>query len=147
MPMVEIRRLDSNPNVRIYVKFEGFNPTNSFNDRMMGFGSLLDGYVPPILDLSKLDGCEFAKDEDAFLMVKELADKEGIFVGISSGAIMNHVIKIARKMEKGVIVTLFPDSGWKYISECLDGQYVRRIKSVGARKESVWEKQNGVHWH
>ena len=49
---------------------------------LQGLRSLLDGYVPPILDLEKLDSCEFAKDEDAFLMVKELADKEGIFAGI-----------------------------------------------------------------
>ena len=83
--------------------------------------------MPPILDLNKLDCCEFAKDEDAFLMVKELADKEGIFAGISSGAIMHHVIKIARKMEKGVIVTLFPDGGWKYVSEKLWTEDVKVI--------------------
>ena len=94
---------------------------------LQGLRSLLDGYVPPILDLNKLDCCEFAKDEDAFLMVKELADKEGIFAGISSGAIMHHVIKIARKMEKGVIVTLFPDGGWKYVSEKLWTEDVKVI--------------------
>lgn len=94
---------------------------------LQGLRSLLDGYVPPILDLNKLDCCEFAKDEDAFLMVKELADKEGIFAGISSGAIMHHVIKIARKMEKGVIVTLFPDGGWKYVSERLWTEDVKVI--------------------
>jgi len=94
---------------------------------LQGLRSLLDGYVPPILDLEKLDSCEFAKDEDAFLMVKELADKEGIFAGISSGAIMHHVLKIARKMEKGVIVTLFPDGGWKYVSERLWTEDVKVI--------------------
>lgn len=94
---------------------------------LQGLRSLLDGYVPPILDLEKLDCCEFAKDEDAFLMVKELADKEGIFAGISSGAIMHHVLKIARKMEKGVIVTLFPDGGWKYVSERLWTEDVKVI--------------------
>ena len=86
---------------------------------LQGLRSLLDGYVPPILDLNKLDSCEFARDEDAFRMVKELADKEGIFAGISSGAIMHHAIKIAVKMEKGVIVALLPDGGWKYVSERL----------------------------
>ncbi|MEK6583504.1 MAG: cysteine synthase family protein [Nitrospirota bacterium] len=94
---------------------------------LQGLRSLLDGYVPPILDLEKLDCCEFAKDEDAFLMVKELADKEGIFAGISSGAIMHHVLKIARKIEKGVIVTLFPDGGWKYVSERLWTEDVKVI--------------------
>ncbi len=94
---------------------------------LQGLRSLLDGYVPPILDLNQLDYCEFAKDEDSFIMVKELADKEGIFAGISSGAVMHHVIKIARKMEKGVIVTLFPDGGWKYVSEKLWTEDVKDI--------------------
>ncbi len=94
---------------------------------LQGLRSLLDGYVPPILDLNKLDCCEFAKDEDAFMMVKELADKEGIFAGISSGAVMHHVLKIARKMERGVIVTLFPDGGWKYVSERLWTEDVKTI--------------------
>lgn len=94
---------------------------------LQGLRSLLEGYVPPILDLKKLDGNEFCKDEDAFRMVKELADKEGIFAGISSGAIMCHVIKIARKIKKGVIVTLLPDGGWKYVSEHLWTEDVKRI--------------------
>ena len=94
---------------------------------LQGLRSLLDGYVPPILDLNKLDSCEFARDEDAFRMVKELADKEGIFAGISSGAIMHHAIKIAVKMEKGVIVALLPDGGWKYVSERLWTEDVKVI--------------------
>ncbi|MDD5435259.1 MAG: hypothetical protein PH343_07505, partial [Nitrospira sp.] len=94
---------------------------------LQGLRSLLEGYVPPILDLKKLDGNEFCKDEDAFRMVKELSDKEGILAGISSGAIMCHVIKIAKKMKSGVIVTLFPDGGWKYLSEHLWTEDVRTI--------------------
>lgn len=94
---------------------------------LQGLRSLLEGYTPPILDLKKLDGNEFCKDEDAFRMVKELADKEGIFAGISSGAIMCHVIKIARKMKGGVIVTLLPDGGWKYVSEHLWTEDVKKL--------------------
>ncbi|MBI5192994.1 MAG: cysteine synthase family protein [Nitrospirae bacterium] len=94
---------------------------------LQGLRSLLDGYTPPILDIKKLDGNEFCKDEDAFRMVKELADKEGIFAGISSGAIMYHVIKLAKKMKSGVIVTLFPDGGWKYVSERLWTEDVKII--------------------
>lgn len=86
---------------------------------LQGLRSLLDGYVPPILDIKKLDGNEFCRDEDAFRMVKALAEKEGIFAGISSGAIMCHVVKLASKIDRGVIVTLFPDGGWKYVSEHL----------------------------
>ena len=94
---------------------------------LQGLRSLLEGYTPPILDIRKLDGNEFCKDLDAFIMVKELADKEGIFAGISSGAIMCHVIKIAKKIKKGVIVTLFPDGGWKYVSEHMWTEDVKTI--------------------
>jgi len=94
---------------------------------LQGLRSLLEGYTPPILDIKKLDGNEFCKDEDAFRMVKELADKEGIFAGISSGAIMCHVIKMAKKMKEGIIVTLLPDGGWKYVSEHLWTEDVKTI--------------------
>ncbi len=94
---------------------------------LQGLRSLLEGYTPPILDIRKLDGSEFCKDEDAFRMVKELADKEGIFAGISSGAVMCHVLKIAGKMKGGVIVTLLPDGGWKYVSEHLWTEDVKII--------------------
>ena len=94
---------------------------------LQGLRSLLEGYTPPILDIKKLDGNEFCKDEDAFRMVKELADKEGIFSGISSGAIMCHVIKMAKKMKEGIIVTLLPDGGWKYVSEHLWTEDVKTI--------------------
>ena len=94
---------------------------------LQGLRSLLEGYTPPILDIKKLDGNEFCKDEDAFRMVKELADKEGIFAGISSGAIMCHVIKMAKKLKEGIIVTLLPDGGWKYVSEHLWTEDVKTI--------------------
>jgi cysteine synthase B len=94
---------------------------------LQGLRSLLDGYTPPILDLGKLDGNEFVKDEDAFRAVKDLAELEGIFGGISSGAVMYRVIKLARKIPSGVIVTLLPDAGWKYISERLWTEDVKTI--------------------
>jgi len=94
---------------------------------LQGLRSLLEGYIPPILDLKKLDGNEFCKDEDAFRMVKALAHEEGIFAGISSGAIMWYVIKLAKKIERGVIVTVLPDGGWKYVSERLWTEDVHTI--------------------
>ncbi|MBI5197195.1 MAG: PLP-dependent cysteine synthase family protein [Nitrospirae bacterium] len=94
---------------------------------LQGLRSLLEGYTPPILDLNKLDGNEFVKDEDAFRTVKELAEKEGIFGGISSGAVMFRVLKLARKIPSGVIVTLLPDAGWKYLSERLWTDDVKTI--------------------
>ena len=84
---------------------------------LQGLRSLMDGYVPPIFDMSRIDVNEVVKDEDAFLMVKKLAEVEGILCGISSGAVMHRVIKAAERMEHGVIVTILPDGGWKYLSE------------------------------
>ena len=94
---------------------------------LQGLRSLLEGYVPPILDLNKLDGNEFCKDEDAFRMVKALSYEEGIFAGISSGAIMWYVVKLAKKIDRGVIVTVLPDGGWKYVSERLWTEDVHTI--------------------
>jgi len=97
---------------------------------LQGLRSLLEGYTPPILDMSRLDGNEFVKDEDAFRLVKELAEKEGIFGGISSGAVMHRVLRLAKKMTSGVIVTLLPDAGWKYVSERL---WTEDVKAISER--------------
>lgn len=86
---------------------------------LQGLRSVLDGFVPPILDLGKIDENFVVKDEQAFVMVQELLQKEGIFAGISSGAAMHVVHEVAKGMDTGVIVTLFPDGGWKYLSERL----------------------------
>lgn len=84
---------------------------------LQGLRSLMDGYVPPIFDISRIDVNEVVKDEDAFRMVKQLAEVEGILGGISSGAVVYRVLKAAECMENGVIVTILPDGGWKYLSE------------------------------
>tara|TARA_B100000315_G_scaffold218808_1_gene220324 strand:+ start:4149 stop:5093 length:945 start_codon:yes stop_codon:yes gene_type:complete len=84
---------------------------------LQGLRSLMDGYVPPIFDMSRIDMNEVVKDEDAFRMVKQLAAVEGILGGISSGAVVYRAIKAAERMEHGVIVTILPDGGWKYLSE------------------------------
>ena len=83
---------------------------------LQGLRNLTDGFIPPILDLNGIDESYFVQDADAFQGVKELMDKEGIFAGISSGAVMNVVNLISRQMRKGTIVAVFPDGGWKYLS-------------------------------
>ncbi len=83
---------------------------------LQGLRNLTDGFIPPILDLNEIDESYFVQDEDAFRGVKELMDKEGILAGISSGAVMNVVNLISGQMKKGTIVAVFPDGGWKYMS-------------------------------
>jgi cysteine synthase B len=55
--------------------------------------------------------------EDAYTMVRDLARKEGLFVGISSGAAALAALRIAERLEHGVVVTVFPDAGYKYLSD------------------------------
>ena len=74
-------------------------------------------YTPPILDVNQIDEKVMIKDEDAFRTTRELVEKEGLFVGISSGAVMYVAIKKARELGKGkTMITLFPDGGEKYLS-------------------------------
>lgn len=84
---------------------------------LQGLRNLAEGFIPPILDLSLIDGSEFVRDEDAFIALRELAEKEGLFAGISSGAVLYTALEIAKDMEGGVIVTVLADGGWKYLSE------------------------------
>jgi cysteine synthase B len=84
---------------------------------LQGLRALADGYVPPILDMNVIDRSEFSRDTDAFKAVKDLALVEGLFAGISCGAVTEQAVKIANRLKSGNIVTVFPDAGWKYLSE------------------------------
>ena len=85
-------------------------------DPVMGLRSLEEGYVPPILDVSKLDRKVLVSNKDAVAGVRALLDREGIFSGVSSGAIVHVARRLAAELEEGVVVTILPDSGWKYLS-------------------------------
>jgi cysteine synthase B len=85
-------------------------------DSVMGLRSLEDGYVPPILDVSKLDRKVLVSNEESVAGVRRLLDEEGIFAGVSSGAVLYVARKLARERDDGVVVTILPDGGWKYLS-------------------------------
>ena len=85
-------------------------------DSVMGLRSLEDGYVPPILDVTKLDRKMLVSNAESVHAVKALLELEGIFAGVSCGAAIHVARKIAEEMEDGVIVTILPDAGWKYMS-------------------------------
>ena len=84
-----------------------------------GLRSLEDGFTPPILELSMLDGRIMVSDTESFRMTKELLHREGIFAGISSGAVVACALRVAQRMERGNIVCLLADGGWKYLSSGL----------------------------
>jgi len=88
-------------------------------DLVQGLRSLEDGFIPPILDESLLDGRIVVDSLSSFAAVKELMDKEGIFAGISSGAVLRTAQRVAARMDSGNVVALLADGGWKYLSTSL----------------------------
>ena len=85
-------------------------------DPVMGLRSLDEGYVPPILDVSKLDRKVLVSNEDSVREVRRLLDDNGIFAGVSSGAVVHVARKLAAEREEGVVVAVLADGGWKYLS-------------------------------
>jgi cysteine synthase len=86
-------------------------------DAVMGLRSLEDGYVPPILDVSKLDRKVLVSNEESVAAVRALLDREGIFAGISGGAVVHVARKLADELDEGaVVVCILADGGWKYLS-------------------------------
>jgi cysteine synthase len=77
----------------------------------------LDHYVPPIIDFSLIDEIRQVSQEAASYWVKELVKREGLFLGFSSGAAIKVAYEEAQKLNSGKVVTIFPDNGFKYVSD------------------------------
>ena len=85
-------------------------------DPVMGLRSLEDGYVPPILDLAKIDRKLLVSNKESVTGLRALLDAEGIFAGVSSGAVVHVARRLAGELDEGVVVCILPDGGWKYLS-------------------------------
>ena len=85
-------------------------------DPVAGLRSLDEGFVPPILDLQRLDRKLIVQNRDALVMTRRLATDEGIFAGVSSGAVIHTCARMAARMDRGTIVGIVCDGGWKYLS-------------------------------
>ena len=85
-------------------------------DPVMGLRSLEDGYVPPILDVSKLDRKVLVSNAESVRAVRALLNAEGIFAGVSSGAVVHVARTLAAGLDEGVVVCVLADAGWKYLS-------------------------------
>lgn len=85
-------------------------------DEVMGLRSLADGYVPPILDVSRLDRKILVTNEESVAGLRLLLDEEGVFGGVSSGAVIHAARRLAAELDEGVIVCVLADGGWKYLS-------------------------------
>jgi [CysO sulfur-carrier protein]-thiocarboxylate-dependent cysteine synthase len=86
-------------------------------DIVYGLRSLADGYVPPILDVTKLDRKILVSNDESLIGLRALLDREGIFAGVSSGAVIHVARRIAAELdEDAVVVAVLADAGWKYLS-------------------------------
>jgi len=94
------------------VKLVGVEPHPG--SQVQGLHSLDDGYIPPILDLDLLDGKILIRTPLAFKHAVDIIGRQGIFPGLSSGAVLYGALRFARRMTRGNIVCIFADSGWKY---------------------------------
>jgi len=82
-----------------------------------GMKHMASALVPAIYDPSLADEDRAVATEDAHEMVRRLAREEGLLVGISAGAALSCALEVARELDRGVVVTIFPDGGDKYLSE------------------------------
>ena len=96
---------------------------------VQGLRSLEDGYIPPILDLDLLDRKIFVSNRDSVVWTKKLLEEEGLFAGVSSGAIAAIAARVAGEMDEGNVVFVAPDDGWKYLSS---GVYTKTIEELEA---------------
>jgi cysteine synthase B len=86
-------------------------------ESIQGLRNLADGFVPPVLDQSLLESRVLVSSKQAWARTLQLKEHEGIFAGPSSGAVLDVALRYAARMEKGKIVIILADGGWKYLSE------------------------------
>jgi len=103
-------------------------------DEVMGLRSLADGYVPPILDVSKLDRKLLVTNEESILGLRLLLEREAIFAGVSSGAVIHATLRLAEELDEGVVVCVLADGGWKYLS----ADFWESSDIGAAMEKSVW---------
>jgi cysteine synthase len=103
-------------------------------DEVMGLRSLADGYVPPILDVSKLDRKILVSNEESVAGLRLLLEREGVFGGVSSGAVIHAALRLADELDVRIVVCVLADGGWKYLSAGFwDAEDVE-----AAMERSVW---------
>ncbi len=102
---------------------------------VQGLRSLDDGFIPPIIDLSVLDRKIFVTNHDAIVWTRRLLDEEGIFAGVSSGAIASIAVRIAGELDEGNVVFIVADDGWKYLSS---GVYTKPVDELAELESTLW---------
>ena len=101
-----------------------------------GLRSLDEGFVPPIFDDAVLDRKFLVGADDALRATRDLGEREGVFAGLSSGAVLHAARRVAESLEHGDVVCLLADGGWKYLStEAWTADIDDAAKRVG---ETLW---------
>ncbi len=98
---------------------------------VQGLRSLEDGYIPPIIDLSLLDRKIFVSNRDSVVWTKKLLEEEGLFLGVSSGAIAAIAVRVANELDDGNVVFVAPDDGWKYLSSGVYSKTIEQLEDEG----------------
>jgi cysteine synthase B len=114
-----------NPDIKLF----GVQPDSGFHG-IEGLKYIETSIRPTIYDETILDGTFFVKTENAFEMANRLTREEGLWVGPSSGAAFWASLKLAESMDRGLIVTIFPDGGARYPEYCLDCEKQKKWLSV-----------------
>ncbi|MGB6606968.1 MAG: cysteine synthase family protein [Atribacterota bacterium] len=96
------------------IKVVGVEPT--VGNKIQGLKNMQESIVPKIYHSEKLDEKITVEDDPAYEVTRLLATKEGIFVGMSSGAVIVGALRMAKKMDSGIIVVILPDRGDRYLS-------------------------------
>ncbi|HEY5332757.1 MAG TPA: cysteine synthase family protein [Solirubrobacterales bacterium] len=102
---------------------------------VQGLRSLDDGFIPPIIDLALLDRKIFVTNSDAIIWTRRLLEEEGIFAGVSSGAIARVAVRIAGELDEGNVVFIVADDGWKYLSS---GLYTKPLEQIEKLESTLW---------
>jgi cysteine synthase B len=98
---------------------------------VQGLRSLDDGFIPPIIDLSLIDRKIFVSNRDSVVWTKRLLEEEGLFVGVSSGAIAAIAVRIAGELDEGNVVFVVADDGWKYLSSGVYSKPIEQLEAEG----------------
>jgi len=105
---------------------------------VQGLKSLADGFIPPILDLGFLDGKVLVRSSQAFRAARLLMQREGIFGGVSAGAVLHAGLRFAARMTRGNVVLVFADSGWKYLDTNLWTREDPTEEEAEELDETIW---------
>ncbi|HXK33271.1 MAG TPA: cysteine synthase family protein [Dehalococcoidia bacterium] len=106
--------------------------------QVQGLKSLADGFIPPILDLAFLDGKILVRSGHAFRAARLLMEREGLFAGVSSGAVLHAALKFAARLQRGNIVMTFADSGWKYLDTNLWSRPMPTEEEEESLDDIIW---------